>query len=128
LLATPSTNTGASPLLFMGWGMWGTQGVALLLVGLSPRRSRPRERGVGRAVPRWPGHVEATAARHGDWSQASLEAAVDGVGIHLQADARRADPTLIESHHLGAVARDQPRANANVSQPQPAERIDASAR
>ena len=34
-----------------------------------------------------------------------LEAGVDGVGIHLQADARRADPTLIESHYLGDVAR-----------------------
>jgi 3-keto-L-gulonate-6-phosphate decarboxylase len=34
-----------------------------------------------------------------------LEAGVDGVGIHLQADARRADPTLIESNYLGSVAR-----------------------
>jgi 3-hexulose-6-phosphate synthase len=34
-----------------------------------------------------------------------LEAGVDGVGIHLQADARRADPTLIESHYLDDVAR-----------------------
>jgi 3-hexulose-6-phosphate synthase len=34
-----------------------------------------------------------------------LEAGVDGVGVHLQADARRADPTLIESHYLGDVAR-----------------------
>ena len=34
-----------------------------------------------------------------------LEAGVDGVGIHLQADARRADPTLIESDYLSGVAR-----------------------
>jgi 3-keto-L-gulonate-6-phosphate decarboxylase len=34
-----------------------------------------------------------------------LEAGVDAVGIHLQADARRADPTLIERHYLGDVAR-----------------------
>ena len=34
-----------------------------------------------------------------------LEAGVDGVGVHLQADARRADPTLIESHYLDDVAR-----------------------
>jgi 3-hexulose-6-phosphate synthase len=34
-----------------------------------------------------------------------LEAGVDGVGIHLQADARRADPKLVESRYLGGVAR-----------------------
>ena len=34
-----------------------------------------------------------------------LEAGVDAVGVHLQADARRADPTLIESDYLGDVAR-----------------------
>ena len=34
-----------------------------------------------------------------------LEAGVDAVGIHLQADARRADPTLIERNYLGEVAR-----------------------
>jgi 3-hexulose-6-phosphate synthase len=34
-----------------------------------------------------------------------LEAGVDAVGIHLQADARRADPTLIERNYLGDVAR-----------------------
>ena len=34
-----------------------------------------------------------------------LEAGVDGVGVHLQADARRADPTLIEKHYLDDVAR-----------------------
>jgi 3-hexulose-6-phosphate synthase len=30
---------------------------------------------------------------------------VDGVGVHLQSDARRADPRLIESDYLGDVAR-----------------------
>jgi 3-hexulose-6-phosphate synthase len=34
-----------------------------------------------------------------------LDAGVDAVGVHLQADARRADPTLIESHYLDGVAR-----------------------
>ena len=34
-----------------------------------------------------------------------LEAGVDCVGIHLQADARRADPSLIEKNYLGEVAR-----------------------
>ena len=34
-----------------------------------------------------------------------LEAGVDAVGVHLQADARRADPTLIERHYLGDMAR-----------------------
>jgi 3-hexulose-6-phosphate synthase len=34
-----------------------------------------------------------------------LDAGVDGVGIHLQVDARRADPTLIERDYLGDVAR-----------------------
>jgi len=34
-----------------------------------------------------------------------LDAGVDAVGVHLQADARRADPKLIESHYLAEVAR-----------------------
>jgi 3-keto-L-gulonate-6-phosphate decarboxylase len=34
-----------------------------------------------------------------------LDAGVDGVGVHLQADARRADPSLIETHYLDDVAR-----------------------
>jgi 3-keto-L-gulonate-6-phosphate decarboxylase len=34
-----------------------------------------------------------------------LEAGVDGVGVHLQADARRADPALIASRYLDGVAR-----------------------
>ena len=34
-----------------------------------------------------------------------LEAGVDAVGVHLQADARRADPTLIEKNYLDGMAR-----------------------
>jgi 3-hexulose-6-phosphate synthase len=34
-----------------------------------------------------------------------LDAGVDAVGIHLQSDARRADPALIEKNYLGDVAR-----------------------
>jgi 3-hexulose-6-phosphate synthase len=34
-----------------------------------------------------------------------IEAGVDGVGIHLQSDARRANPKLIEDDYLGDVAR-----------------------
>jgi 3-hexulose-6-phosphate synthase len=34
-----------------------------------------------------------------------LDAGVDGVGVHLQADARRANPTLLESRYLDDVAR-----------------------
>jgi 3-keto-L-gulonate-6-phosphate decarboxylase len=34
-----------------------------------------------------------------------LEAGVDAVGVHLQADARRADPKLLESSYLADVAR-----------------------
>jgi 3-hexulose-6-phosphate synthase len=34
-----------------------------------------------------------------------LEAGVDAVGVHLQADARRADQTLIKSDYLNDVAR-----------------------
>lgn len=34
-----------------------------------------------------------------------IEAGVDGVGVHLQSDARRADPALIERDYLGDVAR-----------------------
>lgn len=34
-----------------------------------------------------------------------LDAGVDAVGIHLQSDARRADPKLIESDFLGSMAR-----------------------
>jgi 3-keto-L-gulonate-6-phosphate decarboxylase len=52
------------------------------------------------------------AAAHGDkGAQAGevallmVEAGVDAVGIHLQSDARRANPKLIEDDYLGDVAR-----------------------
>ena len=35
----------------------------------------------------------------------NLEAGVDGIGVHLQADARRADSKLIESDYLGEMTR-----------------------
>jgi 3-keto-L-gulonate-6-phosphate decarboxylase len=34
-----------------------------------------------------------------------IDAGVDGIGIHLQSDQRRADPSLIERNYLGEVAR-----------------------
>jgi 3-keto-L-gulonate-6-phosphate decarboxylase len=34
-----------------------------------------------------------------------LDAGVDGVGVHLQADARRANPALIDSNHLADATR-----------------------
>ena len=40
-----------------------------------------------------------------DVAQAMLEAGVDGVGLHLQLDARRADPALYRSSYLSDVAR-----------------------
>lgn len=48
---------------------------------------------------------QGKAAEVGEVALRMLEAGVDGVGIHLQSDARRADPTLIESHYLDDVAR-----------------------
>jgi 3-hexulose-6-phosphate synthase len=48
---------------------------------------------------------QGPAAQAGDVALRMLEAGVDGVGIHLQADARRADPTLIKSDYLGDMAR-----------------------
>jgi 3-hexulose-6-phosphate synthase len=48
---------------------------------------------------------QGPAAQAGDVALRMLEAGVDGVGIHLQADARRADPTLIERDYLGDMAR-----------------------
>jgi 3-hexulose-6-phosphate synthase len=48
---------------------------------------------------------QGPAAQAGDVALRMIEAGVDGVGIHLQADARRADPKLIESDYLGDVAR-----------------------
>jgi 3-hexulose-6-phosphate synthase len=48
---------------------------------------------------------QGPAAQAADVARRMLDAGVDAVGIHLQADARRADPKLIESHYLGDVAR-----------------------
>jgi 3-keto-L-gulonate-6-phosphate decarboxylase len=48
---------------------------------------------------------QGPAAQAGDVALRMIEAGVDGVGIHLQADARRADPTLIERDYLGEMAR-----------------------
>jgi len=48
---------------------------------------------------------QGPAAQAVDVAQRMLDAGVDAVGVHLQADARRADPKLIESHYLTDVAR-----------------------
>ncbi len=48
---------------------------------------------------------QGPAKQAGDVALRMIEAGVDGIGIHLQADARRADPKLIESHYLDDVAR-----------------------
>ena len=44
-------------------------------------------------------------AQAGDVALRMVEAGVDAVGIHLQSDARRANPKLIEDDYLGDVAR-----------------------
>ena len=49
---------------------------------------------------------QGPAAQAVEVAQRMLDAGVDGVGIHLQADARRADPTLIETRYLDGMARD----------------------
>jgi len=48
---------------------------------------------------------QGPAAQAVDVARRMLDAGVDGVGIHLQADARRANSTLIEKDYLGDVAR-----------------------
>ena len=48
---------------------------------------------------------QGPAAQAGDVALRMLDAGVDAVGIHLQSDARRADPRLIESDYLGDMAR-----------------------
>ena len=48
---------------------------------------------------------QGLAAQAGEVALRMLEAGVDAVGVHLQADARRADPTLIERNYLSGVAR-----------------------
>jgi 3-keto-L-gulonate-6-phosphate decarboxylase len=48
---------------------------------------------------------QGPAAQALEVARRMLDAGVDAVGIHLQADARRADPKLIESDYLGDMAR-----------------------
>src|SRR5258706_9002821 len=48
---------------------------------------------------------QGPAAKAGEVALRMVEAGVDAVGIHLQADARRANPKLIEDDYLGDVAR-----------------------
>src|SRR4051812_41711403 len=48
---------------------------------------------------------QGPAAQAGEVALRMIEAGVDAVGIHLQSDARRADPKLIESDYLGDMAR-----------------------
>lgn len=48
---------------------------------------------------------QGPAGAAADVARRMLDAGVDGVGIHLQADARRVDPQLIESDYLGEMAR-----------------------
>ena len=48
---------------------------------------------------------QGPAAQAGEVALRMLDAGVDGVGIHLQADARRADAKLIETDYLGDMAR-----------------------
>jgi len=48
---------------------------------------------------------QGPAAQAVDVARRMLEAGVDAVGVHLQADARRADPTLIERRYLDDVVR-----------------------
>jgi len=48
---------------------------------------------------------QGPAAQAGEVALRMLEAGVDAVGVHLQADARRADAKLIESDYLGDMAR-----------------------
>ena len=48
---------------------------------------------------------QGPAAQAAEVALRMLDAGVDAVGIHLQADARRVDPTLIEKRYLDGVAR-----------------------
>ena len=48
---------------------------------------------------------QGPAAKAGEAALRMVEAGVDAVGIHLQSDARRANPKLIEDDYLGDVAR-----------------------
>jgi 3-keto-L-gulonate-6-phosphate decarboxylase len=48
---------------------------------------------------------QGPAAQAVDVALRMIDAGVDAVGVHLQADARRANPKLIESHYLADVAQ-----------------------
>lgn len=48
---------------------------------------------------------QGPAAQAAEVALRMLDAGVDAVGVHLQSDARRADPKLIESDYLGDIAR-----------------------
>jgi 3-hexulose-6-phosphate synthase len=48
---------------------------------------------------------QGPAAQAGEVALRMVEAGVDAVGIHLQSDARRANPKLIEDDYLSEVAR-----------------------
>lgn len=48
---------------------------------------------------------QGPAAQAGDVALRMIDAGVDAVGIHLQVDARRANPKLIEEDYLGEVGR-----------------------
>ena len=48
---------------------------------------------------------QGPAKQAGEVALRMVEAGVDAVGIHLQSDARRATPKLIEDDYLGDVAR-----------------------
>ena len=48
---------------------------------------------------------QGPAEHAGEVALRMIEAGVDGIGVHLQADARRADPTLIERHYLDDMTR-----------------------
>jgi 3-hexulose-6-phosphate synthase len=71
---------------------------------------RDEFRGAGAELPRL-AFADIMVPHQGPATQAievalrMIEAGVDGVGVHLQADARRADPKLIERDYLGEVAR-----------------------
>jgi 3-hexulose-6-phosphate synthase len=48
---------------------------------------------------------QGPAAQAVEVARRMLDAGVDAVGVHLQADARRADPSLLDSHILADAAR-----------------------
>jgi 3-keto-L-gulonate-6-phosphate decarboxylase len=48
---------------------------------------------------------QGPAATAVDVARRMIDAGVDGVGVHLQSDARRADPSLLEKRYLDDIAR-----------------------